>query len=126
MQAGSGVGLAITNAISDAVIHSTGSHLKGYQVGLWIGFAVTLLCVLITLVFVPSKAALEQKRLAKARTTEQGKHEAPEVGTVNLGALRHSDLESGRSVADAYSDLPGTAKAELVEAVEAEQLQEKV
>lgn len=66
MQAGSGLGLAITNAISDAVIHSTGSHLKGYQVGLWIGFAVTLLCVFITLVFVPSKATLEKKRLAKA------------------------------------------------------------
>lgn len=66
MQAGSGLGLAITNAISDAVIKSTGSHLKGYQVGLWIGFAVTLLCVFITLVFVPSKATLEKKRLAKA------------------------------------------------------------
>ncbi|KAG0333646.1 hypothetical protein BG004_000736 [Podila humilis] len=66
MQAGSGVGLAITNAISEAVIQSTGSHLKGYQVGLWIGFAVTLLCVFITLVFVPSKATLDKKKLAKA------------------------------------------------------------
>ncbi|KAF9329027.1 hypothetical protein BG006_007893 [Podila minutissima] len=66
MQAGSGLGLAITNAISDAVIQSTGSHLKGYQVGLWVGFAVTLLCVFITLVFVPSKSTLEKKRLAKA------------------------------------------------------------
>ncbi|KAF9962077.1 hypothetical protein BGZ72_010683 [Mortierella alpina] len=66
MQAGSGVGLAITNAISEAVIIATGSHLKGYQVGLWIGFAVTLLCVGITLVFVPSKATLEKKKLARA------------------------------------------------------------
>ncbi|KAF9925473.1 hypothetical protein FBU30_004753 [Linnemannia zychae] len=66
MQAGSGVGLAITNAISEAVIHKTGSNLKGYQVGLWIGFAVTILCVGITLVFVPSKAALEKKKLARA------------------------------------------------------------
>lgn len=66
MQAGSGVGLAITNAISEAVIHKTGSSLKGYQVGLWIGFAVTLLCVGITLVFVPSKATLEKKKLARA------------------------------------------------------------
>ncbi|KAI1315653.1 hypothetical protein EDD11_000546 [Mortierella claussenii] len=66
MQAGSGLGLAITNAVSDAVISSTGNHLKGYQVGLWIGFAVTLLCVMITLVFVPSKAVLERKKQAKA------------------------------------------------------------
>ncbi|KAF9917118.1 hypothetical protein BX616_001894 [Lobosporangium transversale] len=71
MQAGSGVGLAITNAISEAVINSTGSHLKGYQVGLWVGFAVTLLCVLITLVFVPSKATLERKRLARAEAASE-------------------------------------------------------
>lgn len=74
MQAGSGVGLAITNAISEAVIHKTGSKLKGYQVGLWIGFAVTLLCVGITLVFVPSKATLEKKKLARAeKEAEAGK-----------------------------------------------------
>ncbi|KAF9426732.1 hypothetical protein BGZ94_006099 [Podila epigama] len=65
MQAGSGLGLAITNAISESVIKSTGSHLKGYQVGLWIGFAVTLLCVFITITFVPSKATLEKKQAAK-------------------------------------------------------------
>ncbi|KAG0306730.1 hypothetical protein BGZ97_000634 [Linnemannia gamsii] len=86
MQAGSGVGLAITNAISEAVIHKTGSSLKGYQVGLWIGFAVTLLCVGITLVFVPSKATLEKKKLARAE-----KEAEVEAGKVTLDSTKLDD-----------------------------------
>jgi len=89
MQAGSGLGLAITNAVSDAVINKTGSHMKGYQVGLWIGFAVTLLCVMITLAFVPSKATLEKKKLLRAEAA-QGKV-----------ALDSNEAEQGIPTADA-------------------------
>ncbi|KAF9191781.1 hypothetical protein BGZ50_009153 [Haplosporangium sp. Z 11] len=92
MQAGSGVGLAITNAISEAVIQSTGSHFKGYRVGLWIGFAVTLLCVLITLVFVPSKATLEKKKLAKAELSSGKAADHQENGAKMLDC---PDLEKG-------------------------------
>ncbi|KAK3808658.1 MAG: major facilitator superfamily domain-containing protein [Benniella sp.] len=116
MQAGSGVGLAITNAISDAVIQSTGSHLKGYQVGLWIGFAVTLLCVLITLVFVPSKAALERKRHAKTGVTNR---RTPEDETADLGSLDSFDPESGGMASPGCSGVAGAEKAELDEVVEA-------
>ncbi|KAF9200725.1 hypothetical protein BGZ49_009032 [Haplosporangium sp. Z 27] len=102
MQAGSGVGLAITNAISDAVINATGSHLKGYQVGLWIGFAVTLLCVLITLVFVPSKATLEKKKLARAEAAlKESKNMEDANDTLNLESFEEetktSDTENEKS-----------------------------
>ncbi|KAG0262443.1 hypothetical protein BG011_010160 [Mortierella polycephala] len=92
MQAGSGVGLAITNAISEAVIQSTGSHFKGYRVGLWIGFGVTLLCVFITLVFVPSKATLEKKKLAKA---ERSSEKATDCQKNEVKMLDSPDLERG-------------------------------
>ncbi|KAG0268720.1 hypothetical protein BGZ95_002335, partial [Linnemannia exigua] len=89
MQAGSGVGLAITNAISEAVIHKTGSSLKGYQVGLWIGFAVTLLCVGITLVFVPSKSTLEKKKLARAE-----KEASVEAGNISSEGIQKDEAGS--------------------------------
>ncbi|KAF8944334.1 hypothetical protein BGZ47_004381 [Haplosporangium gracile] len=91
MQAGSGVGLAITNAISEAVIHKTGSTLKGYQVGLWIGFAVTLLCVGITLVFVPSKTTLEKKKLARAEKEAEAGNITPENSKVDDDGSKGSD-----------------------------------
>ncbi|KAF8931242.1 major facilitator superfamily domain-containing protein [Dissophora ornata] len=97
MQAGSGVGLAITNAISNAVINSTGSHLKGYQVGLWIGFAVTLLCVMITLVFVPSKATLEKKKLARAETAAE-KAALEDGAGADMQSVEPDVLERGRGV----------------------------
>lgn len=97
MQAGSGLGLAITNAISDAVIQSTGSHLKGYQVGLWIGFALTLLCVFITLVFVPSKATLEKKRLAKADAAAL-EAAGGDVASVDPGHKQELDHEGSFSI----------------------------
>ncbi|GJJ78008.1 hypothetical protein EMPS_10367 [Entomortierella parvispora] len=101
MQAGSGVGLAITNAISDAVINQTGSHMKGYQVGLWIGFAVTLLCVIITLAFVPSKSTLEKKKLLRAEATQ---------GKVALDA---NEAEKGVPTMDAEEDDRATATNSL-------------
>ncbi|KAF9158176.1 hypothetical protein BGX20_003523 [Mortierella sp. AD010] len=99
MQAGSGVGLAITNAISNAVIDSTGSRLKGYQVGLWIGFAVTLLCVLITLVFVPSKSTLEKKKLAKAEAALRGLKDIEHAGASNF-----ESIEEEKGVDDSASE----------------------
>ncbi|KAG0197947.1 hypothetical protein BGX28_008565 [Mortierella sp. GBA30] len=99
MQAGSGVGLAITNAVSDAVISSSGSHLKGYRTGLWIGFAVTLLCVLITLVFVPSKTTLEKKRLAKADAAsgKMAVHDNARVDSVEPTVLEKGGAEDLKS-----------------------------
>ncbi|KAF9583295.1 hypothetical protein BGW38_009811 [Lunasporangiospora selenospora] len=97
MQAGSGVGLAITNAISDAVIAKTDSPFTGYRVGLWIGVGVTALCVIITLIFVPSKATLEKKKLARAMLAESaqpGIDEKVDISEVEQGGTRFEGLNS--------------------------------
>ncbi|KAF9304032.1 hypothetical protein BGZ74_002549 [Mortierella antarctica] len=110
MQAGSGLGLAITNAISDAVIQSTGSHLKGYQVGLWIGFAVTLLCVFITLVFVPSKSTLEKKRLAKA---DAAALEAAGGDVTSVDPGHRQELDEGSFSTEKKPDQSGLTSTEV-------------
>ncbi|KAF9160663.1 hypothetical protein DFQ26_005283 [Actinomortierella ambigua] len=81
MQVGSGIGLAVTNTIAEAVVHSSGSMLKGYQVGLWIGFSVTTACVVITFFFVPTKEVLEKKKreraLARAAALDEAHMDSP-------------------------------------------------
>ncbi|KAG0230625.1 hypothetical protein BGW42_000830 [Actinomortierella wolfii] len=114
MQVGSGIGLAVANTVADSVVHSTGSQLKGYSVGLWIGFGVTAACVIISFIFVPSKEVLEQKKreralamqtAEKSDTTEEEKElsgsntstSTSTIETQQKAAVenKHVDLESG-------------------------------
>ena len=71
--------------------------MKGYQVGLWIGFAVTILCVLITLTFVPSKATLEKKRLLRAEAVngkvavdDDEAEKGGDLSTTDIGKVENS------------------------------------